>query len=314
MTPETAPAVRPPRAWPTAAVAAVFWAFQLVLSQLDVPMFTRFLSNALSSASFLLIFLILWLSNGTVRGRTRLIGLGLFVNSLVAGILLAHKSFDPVSFMLTAVPTVLTGWAVWIFLSRRWEARTAFLVLVVGIPLGFLAFDLFRWDGLDGRLRSSLSLRWKRTPEEELVASKGSAPAVAPAAKAWTLKSGDSPEFRGAARDGVVKALRIETNWKDVPPALVWKQRVGPGWSGVIAVDGFLVTQEQRGESEAVVCYDAETGREIWAHQDRARFSEGIAGPGPRATPTFRDGRIYSLGGSGLVTCLDAPTGKLVWL
>lgn len=302
----------PARAWPAAVLAGVFWIFQIVLSQLDMPMFTRFLSNALSSAAFLLLFLILWFTNGSVPGRTRVIGFGIFLSSLVAGIGLAHKSFDPMGFMLTSVPSVLSGWTLWMFLTRGWAAKTALTVLIAGIPACFLFYDLVRWDGLDGRLRSSLSLRWTATPEEAFLAAKPAAAAPAPT-RPWTLKPGDSPEFRGAARDGVVRGIRIETNWKAAPPPLAWKQRVGPGWSGVIAVDGFLVTQEQRGDSEAVVCYDAETGKEVWKHEDPGRFSEGIAGPGPRATPTFRDGRIYSVGGGGLVVCLEASNGKPVW-
>ncbi|MBI3856263.1 MAG: PQQ-like beta-propeller repeat protein, partial [Planctomycetes bacterium] len=120
-------------------------------------------------------------------------------------------------------------------------------------------------------------------------------------------------EFRGALRDGAARGVRIAADWKEAPPQLVWKERVGPGWSSIIVVDRFLVTQEQRGDSEAVVCYDAETGQELWSHRNAARFEEGIAGPGPRATPTFREGRIYSLGAKGHLACLEAATGKPVW-
>ncbi|HVR85998.1 MAG TPA: PQQ-binding-like beta-propeller repeat protein [Planctomycetota bacterium] len=318
MGPEPAPAPvsidRPLRAWPTAALAAVYWIVQVVFAQLDMPMFSRFMSNAMSALGFLIVFLVLWLSNGTVRGRSRVLVLGTFVGGLVAGMALAHRSFDPVSFMLTSVPIVLTAWALGILLVRQRPSRQAAAALALGIPVSFLYFDVIRWDGLDGRLKATHSFRWADTPEDAFLATRGAAGAGVSTKKAWTLKPGDWPEFRGAARDGVVHGVRIETNWKDVPPQLVWKQRVGPGWSSVIVVDGFLVTQEQRGEAEAVVCYEAETGKEVWVHEDRSRFSEGIAGAGPRATPTFHDGRIYSLGGGGLVTCVEAPTGKLVWL
>src|SRR5262249_17312741 len=62
-----------------------------------------------------------------------------------------------------------------------------------------------------------------------------------------------------------------------------------------------------------VVCYDAATGKEIWAHEDAVRFWESVSGAGPRATPTFADGRIYALGAKGLLNCLDAATGKQYW-
>ncbi len=72
-------------------------------------------------------------------------------------------------------------------------------------------------------------------------------------------------------------------------------------------------TQEQRGEKELVTCYNTETGAEMWAHADDARFSEVVAGPGPRGTPTFDNGRIYAQGASGILNCLDAATGKVIW-
>src|SRR5262249_29600164 len=107
--------------------------------------------------------------------------------------------------------------------------------------------------------------------------------------------------------------ITIATDWDTIPPRLLWRQRVGPAWSSVIVVDGRLYTQEQRGEQEAVVCYEAQTGRELWAHGDAARFWESVSGAGPRATPTFADGRIYALGGTGILNCLDAATGERHW-
>jgi outer membrane protein assembly factor BamB len=78
-------------------------------------------------------------------------------------------------------------------------------------------------------------------------------------------------------------------------------------------VGDHVYTQEQRGDQEAVVCYQAATGKELWVHSDTARFSETIAGPGPRATPTFHDGKLYALGAAGKLNCLDPATGKAFW-
>ncbi|MCA9123798.1 MAG: PQQ-like beta-propeller repeat protein [Planctomycetaceae bacterium] len=88
---------------------------------------------------------------------------------------------------------------------------------------------------------------------------------------------------------------------------------MGPAWSSFAAVGNRLFTQEQRGDSEVVVCYDADSGVEIWRHADVARFSEVVSGAGPRATPTFHDRRLYTLGGQGLLSCLDASSGELQW-
>jgi outer membrane protein assembly factor BamB len=74
-----------------------------------------------------------------------------------------------------------------------------------------------------------------------------------------------------------------------------------------------LYTQEQRGEDEVVVCYDTRSGAELWTHADVARFTEVVAGPGPRATPTFHEGKIYAQGAAGRLNCLDAATGTRLW-
>src|SRR5205085_12699332 len=36
-------------------------------------------------------------------------------------------------------------------------------------------------------------------------------------------------------------------------------------------------------------------------------------GKSPRSTPTVADGRVYTFGASGILSCLDAGTGKLLW-
>jgi outer membrane protein assembly factor BamB len=107
--------------------------------------------------------------------------------------------------------------------------------------------------------------------------------------------------------------VNLNTDWTSQPPRELWRRRVGPGWSSFAVVGDRAFTQEQRGEFEAVVCLDVATGQEIWSREDNVRFVEVVAGPGPRATPTFCDGKIYSQGGSGVVNCLDAATGQVIW-
>src|SRR5262249_31353359 len=64
---------------------------------------------------------------------------------------------------------------------------------------------------------------------------------------------------------------------------------------------------------EAVVCLDAATGRTLWSHEDEVRHQDVQSGAGPRATPTFADGHIFSLGATGMLNCLDAATGERKW-
>ena len=128
-----------------------------------------------------------------------------------------------------------------------------------------------------------------------------------------TLQNGDWAEFRGPDCLGEWHGPAISTDWNEHPPKEIWRRKIGPAWSSVLIVDGRLYTQEQRGEAEALVALEAASGREIWAHEDRVRFSDGQAGAGPRATPTFSDGRLYSYGATGVLNCVDATTGKLRW-
>ena len=47
--------------------------------------------------------------------------------------------------------------------------------------------------------------------------------------------------------------------------------------------------------------------------ESNAAFRESMGGDGPRATPTWHDGKVYALGGEGELRCLDAGTGNLLW-
>ena len=123
----------------------------------------------------------------------------------------------------------------------------------------------------------------------------------------------DWPGFRGPNRDGKALHEVVRTNWSEEPPKLLWRQPVGPAWSSFAVVGDLAFTQEQREGFEVVVAYRAETGEEVWAHSNEGRHETGLGGIGPRATPTFYDGRLYALGATGDLDCLDPRTGELLW-
>ena len=230
-----------------------------------------------------------------------------------------HHTFGGFGLIMYALPTATTVWVVWLLATPFLDMPVRRLGLLVAVLLAWGYFALVRIEGIDGNFSANMQYRWSPSAEDRYRADveAGKIPRApkteAVAAETLTLQSGDWPGFRGPNRDGKLTGVRIATDWKQAPPRELWRHRVGPGWSSFAVVGHRLYTQEQRGDDEAVVCYDADSGAELWAHVDINRFVETVSGPGPRATPTFHDGKIYALGASGRLNCLDPVTGRPLW-
>ena len=146
-------------------------------------------------------------------------------------------------------------------------------------------------------------------------ATSATAPADPPAPRdaaadrddvAWT-------DFRGPRRDGRYAGPPIRTDWPDAGLDPLWSQPIGGGYASFVVAGGLAFTIEQRRDDEVVAAYDVDTGVERWTHRWPAHFREAMGGPGPRATPTWHAGRVYALGATGRLVCLDAATGDEVW-
>jgi outer membrane protein assembly factor BamB len=118
-------------------------------------------------------------------------------------------------------------------------------------------------------------------------------------------------DFRGARRDGHYTSGPIRTDWTTLQP--LWRQPAGTGYASFVVAGGRAFTIEQRGRDEVAAAYDVLTGRELWTNAWNALFRESMGGPGPRATPTWHDGRLYVLGATGEFRALDAATGRTLW-
>lgn len=139
----------------------------------------------------------------------------------------------------------------------------------------------------------------------------------------------DWPQWLGVHRDGAWPETGILDKFPHGGPKVVWRQPVGPGYSGPAVVgdrvylmdrptsagaklkDSFA-KEEQKG-AERVLCLDATTGKEIWKHEYDCPYKKLSYPSGPRCTPLIHEGKVYTLGAMGHLFCLDAKDGKVIW-
>ena len=120
------------------------------------------------------------------------------------------------------------------------------------------------------------------------------------------------PHRRGPNYTAISDETDLANSWPNEGPPLLWSQPCGRGYSGVTIVGNRLFTQTQA-LKQAVECRDTETGTLVWRHRyDWAYESAGMY-PGPRATPTWHERRVFFAGPDGQVGCLDATDGSQVW-
>lgn len=125
--------------------------------------------------------------------------------------------------------------------------------------------------------------------------------------------TGDWPQWRGPNRDGRSAETGLLTTWPAAGPPLVWKATgAGTGYSSMSTSKGRLYTVGARGGTEYVMAFDVASGKKAWEVSNGAEYSND-RGDGPRSTPTIDGTKLYVLGASGDLTCLDAASGKQVW-
>jgi len=130
---------------------------------------------------------------------------------------------------------------------------------------------------------------------------------------ASTAAGADWPQWRGAKRDGTSSAKGLAAKWKATAPRVVWKARVGTGFSSIAVTGGVAYTMGNRAGSDTVCAFDAATGKVKWKHTYRCELAPLRHEGGPFATPTVHNGRLYTLSKKGHLFCLDAATGRVVW-
>ena len=209
--------------------------------------------------------------------------------------------------------------------SRRLLLAIPILVILIG---GLWAFNA--WRRSSSREAHDIAVEADRQRQAEQAAAAGTplqpaAPVAQPSSSASPQNPAEAAQasqhaaaknywtnFRGPKRDGHYDEVPISTSWPANGPATLWKQPVGVGYASFAIAEGKAYTIEQRRGTEVVVAYDVATGRELWKQAWDAEFTDST-GDGPRSTPTWDQGRLYALGATGELRCLDAETGRVIW-
>jgi outer membrane protein assembly factor BamB len=125
----------------------------------------------------------------------------------------------------------------------------------------------------------------------------------------------DWPRWRGPRGDGTWQAPLIAEKFPSELP-LVWRQKLGPGYSGVSVAEGKVITLDrpaEPAEHERVVCFAAGSGEMLWQQLYAADYKDIDYKQGPRSQATIHAGRVYTLGAVGHLHCLDLASGEVLW-
>ena len=125
----------------------------------------------------------------------------------------------------------------------------------------------------------------------------------------------DWPQWRGPNRDGRVSGFNVPETWP-AQLAQKWQVTVGVGDSTPALVGEKLYTFGRQDANEVVLCLDAASGKTLWKNEypaDHVVTGPPARHPGTRSSPTVADGKVCTLGVGGILSCLDAADGKVLW-
>lgn len=121
------------------------------------------------------------------------------------------------------------------------------------------------------------------------------------------------PFIRGAQYDGHSPETSLANSWPPTGPPILWTREIGQGYSCIIAWEDRVATQRQSLLGQTVVCMHADTGETLWEYRYALPYDPAGVYPGPRASPTYSEGRLYFASPESVVTCLRASDGRPVW-
>ena len=154
------------------------------------------------------------------------------------------------------------------------------------------------------------------TTRQRFVAGAVLAGLLVPGAFTTDAAAQDWTQWRGPNRDGVASAFDVPAAWPDALRKQ-WTVEVGSGYATPLLVGDHLYLFVRQGDDEVMLALDPATGEETWRSAYPAPFEMNPAtnphGPGPKSTPAYADGRLFTLGMSGIVSAFDTDGGELLW-
>ncbi len=130
----------------------------------------------------------------------------------------------------------------------------------------------------------------------------------------WSRPGVDWADFLGPQRNGKSPETGLRFDWSDRPPRIVWKHRIGEGYGSGSVADGRFFHFDRDEDQARLTALHAETGEILWRRTYATDYVDiyGFDG-GPRSSPVIDGDRVYIYGVEGILHCLNAMTGEVIW-
>lgn len=124
----------------------------------------------------------------------------------------------------------------------------------------------------------------------------------------------DWPQFLGPNRDGVCVETNLALTWPKDGPKVVWKTKVGQGWSGPVVASNRIVLFHRLDDHEVLDCLNAVNGARVWRAEYTTTYRDDFGfDEGPRATPAIDGNRLFTFGADGILSAWDFSSGTNLW-
>ncbi len=306
---------RPLSTWPVAILIALMIGLQFVPRLVEDGPAMLWMVSAFGPLLCSIIIVLWWITFSRARWFERILGF-LGIAGLVAGTMqvVDPSMYGPATMMLI-IPLGIGLFGLGLILLQNTLSFKRTTIALLFALLGLSFTTLLKGNGMWGNF--ALGLKWRWTPSTEELLAKSDKNSLQSRPDIELVKAAiEKPEwaeFRGGAADNVFRGKFYSRTWSSNPPKELWRIPVGPAWSSFVVAGPILFSQEQRGENETVVCYDADNGKVQWVREIPGRFDDPLGGPGPRATPTLAGGKLFSQGARGALLSLDPLSGEILW-